>query len=135
MRNTLFNPALGNHDNGSWVGRYFPSRAENRSYTVECKYPDGTVFDAYTATEEDGGAPGDTPRDLLDRARATPCGGCSSLSRERLDRVNELDAGCSESDSSRFWLHLLVNAFLFFGIPVFFILFLNRIVGKTFRDG
>ncbi len=38
------------------------------SYTMECEYTDGTVFDTYTATAVDGGVPGPTPQDLLNRA-------------------------------------------------------------------
>ncbi len=52
---------------------YCTIHVDNSRYSVECKYPDGLVFDLYTATPADGGFPGPTPPDLQDRATEAGC--------------------------------------------------------------
>ena len=93
------------------------------SYTMEAKYPDGTVFDSYTATTADGGFAGPTPPDLLERS-VSPCGGCASRYQ---GSVPDIDVSAAEAGmgAQPGTAALVFNAGLY-GFPAFFIAGLRR---------
>lgn len=102
-------------------------------YTVECKavFDSETVepMDSYTAEEDDGGFPGPTPQDLLDRASEISCG--SFITQILGLRVKDVGAYALDLESqvvgasaSR-TLHIAMNGLLY-GFPALFILGLRR---------
>jgi len=111
------------------VYHYCTLSVNGTSYTLEAKYPDGTVFDSYTATVADGGFPGATPPDLLERS-VDLCGGCAS---RYSGSVPDVDASAVRTSAmgSRpgFAVHLVFNAGLY-GFPALFIIGLRRRLRK-----
>jgi len=101
------------------------------SYTMECKYVNGTVFDSYTATTADGGYPGPTPQDLLDRALDIGCG--SFITRALGIRVEDVDAsmGPVQDQGSNSLAALVAVNGLLYGIPGLFIFGLRRRMNRT----
>ncbi len=89
------------------------------SYTFQAKTTDGTLLDSFTATVGEGGFPGDTPPDLLERALG--CGGCASRYIEGVGEVNASTANGVGTVDVGFAMHLLVNLCLY-GLPAIFII-------------
>jgi acid phosphatase type 7 len=98
------------------------------SYTMEAKYPDGTVFDSYTATTADGGFAGPTPQDLLDRS-VTPCGGCASRYNESVPDVDASTVSTGAKSRPGSAVVLVFNAGLY-AFPALFIAGLRRKIRK-----
>lgn len=108
------------------------------SYTVECKRvidPETVAdMDSYTAFESDGGIPGPTPQDLLDRATEISCG--SFITNALGMRVKDVDASVAPQAAGRprsQSLHVAVNGLLY-GIPGLFIIGLRRKLRKGSRS-
>lgn len=99
-------------------------------YTFSAKYVTGTEFDGYTATAADGGFPGPTPPDLLDRALDPGCG--SFLTQALGLRVEDVEASALPTGTpsgmdaeAATQLHIAANGMLY-GLPVLFLLGLRR---------
>ena len=107
------------------ASHYCTLTVNDDSYTMEAKYIGGTVFDSYTAALPDGGYPGATPQDLLNRSLQPNCG---SFVLSALTRVPDVEASVSPADSTVPGfpvMHVAANGILY-GLPALFLLGLRR---------
>jgi len=108
------------------VNHYCTVSVTHDSYTLQTKYVGGTVFDSYTATTTDGGFPGATPQDLLDRSLQPSCG---SYILGALSRVPDAEASTGPAGASvrarRQGLRIAANGCLY-ALPGLLILGLRR---------
>jgi len=95
------------------VNHYCTVTVTHDSYTLEARYIGGTVFDSCTAAASEGGFPGDTPQDLLNRALQPSCGNYILGSLSRVPDVEASTGPGVATEPGRHGLQIAANGCLY----------------------